>query len=283
MPRQHITSRHNPRVKEAAKLRLHRQREKQGRFLIDGGREILRALAAGIEIVEAFVCEPLCTGADAKLAAERLFASSAESATVVPEAFEKLCFGERHDGVIAVAATPHHRLQDLQLSASPLIAVIEGVEKPGNIGAVLRSADGAGVDAVIVVDPQCDLYHASVIRASLGTLFSLAVREATADETLAWLKANHLAVVAARPDAEKSYADVDYRRGVAIVLGSESQGLTQRWQAPQVESIRLPMRGAADSLNVSATAAVLFYEAQRQRSRSQTDQFGIDRNTGSAG
>ena len=264
MPPQHITSRQNERVKEAAKLRLRRQRERQGRIVIDGGRELLRALDAGIEVIEAFVCESLSDD-DVRLAAQRMMHSGAALATVTPEVFEKLCFGERAGGVVAVARTPRRTLADLKLPAAPLVAVLEGVEKPGNVGAVLRSADGAGLDAVIVADPRTDLFNPNTIRASLGTVFRAGVCAATSDEARAWLLELRVPMFAARVDAAKLYSEVDYRSGAAIVLGSEADGLTEKWAGGEVAAIGLPMRGIADSLNVSATAAVVFYEAQRQR------------------
>lgn len=262
---QHITSRQNVRVKDAAKLRLHRQRERQGRFLIDGAREALRAIERGFEIVEAFVCEPLCLDGEARQAATRLRDAAAAYATVTEEVFEKLRFGKRAGGVLAVARTPRRRLDELRLLAAPLVAVLEGLEKPGNVGAVLRSADGAGVDAVIVADPRTDLFNPNTIRASLGTVFDANVVAATSEETLAWLRRMELPLFAARPDATSLYTEVDYRGGAAIVLGSEAEGLSPKWQGAQVTGVRLPMHGIADSLNVSATAAVLFYEARRQR------------------
>ncbi|HEX6964078.1 MAG TPA: RNA methyltransferase [Lacipirellula sp.] len=269
---QHITSRQNVRVKEAAKLRDARQRQKQGRFLIDGGREILRAIERGVDVVEAFICEPLLVDGEARQAAERLRQSSPVVATVTAEVFEKLAFGERATGVLAVAKTPATAdlrqakgLGQVALPAAPLIAVIEGVEKPGNVGAILRSADGAGVDAVVIADPRTDLFNPNTIRASLGTVFDPNVCIASTEETLAWLGGLGVKVYAARPEAELLYTDADYRGGAAIVLGSEAEGLSGAWNGSDVTGIRLPMRGIADSLNVSTTAAVLFYEAQRQR------------------
>ena len=263
---QHITSRQNVRVKEAAKLRDARQRQKQGRFLIDGGREILRAVDRGVEVVEAFICEPLLHDEEVRLAAARLRESSPVIATVTEEVFEKLAFGERASGVLAIAKTQPKGLEQLNLSGAPLIAIIEGVEKPGNVGAVLRSADGAGVDAVVIANPRTDLFNPNTIRASLGTVFDENVCTASAEETLAWLRTLNVPIFAAKPQAELAYTEADYRRGAAIVLGSEAEGLSALWSAADVVGIRLPMRGIADSLNVSATAAVLFYEAQRQRS-----------------
>jgi len=264
MPPQHITSRQNERVKEAAKLRLRRQRERQGRFVIDGGRELLRALDAGIDVIEAFVCESLADD-DARLAAQRIEQRGALLATVTAEVFDKLCFGDRAGGVVAVARTPRRMLADLKLPAAPLIAVLEGVEKPGNIGAVLRSADGAGADAVIVADSRTDLFNPNTIRASLGAVFGPGVCAASSEEALDWLAALKVPTYAARVGAAKLYSEVDYRLGAAIVLGSEADGLTEKWSSGAVTAIGLPMRGMSDSLNVSATAAVVLYEALRQR------------------
>jgi TrmH family RNA methyltransferase len=262
---QHITSRQNARVKDAVKLRDRRQREQQGRFLIDGAREIARAIERGVEIAEAFICEPLLRDDEGRQTTARLRQLPADVATVTGEVFEKLAFGERASGLLAVAKTPVKSIAQLQLPTSPLVAVIEGVEKPGNVGAVLRSADGAGVDAVIVADPRSDLYNPTTIRASLGTVFDANVCTATSDATLNFLRGLKIPVFAARPHAELIYTAADYRAGAAIVLGSEAEGLSQNWSGAGVMGIRLPMHGIADSLNVSATAAVLFYEAQRQR------------------
>ncbi len=260
-----ITSRQNPRVKEAARLRTGRGRRQQGRILIDGAREAIRAVAAGVRCVEAFVCEELCHSREAEQAIAALQSAGAEIWSVAPGVYAKLAFGERDDGVIAVAETPRRKLSDLQLQPRPIVAVLEGVEKPGNVGAILRSADAAGVDAVIVADPRTDLYNPNTIRASLGTVFRDNVCEATSAETLEWLDGKNLPILAARPDAERLYTEVDLRGGAAIALGSEAEGLTDAWRGANVTPLRLPMHGLADSLNVSTTAAVLFYEALRQR------------------
>ena len=186
-------------------------------------------------------------------------------AEVTGEVFEKLAFGGRSDGVVVVAKTPERNLGVLELPLKPLIAVLEQLEKPGNVGAILRSADGAGVDAVIVVDPQTDLFNPNTIRASVGTVFSQQICTASAEQTLARLREWGVSLVAARPDAEKLYTEIDYTQGTAILLGSEAMGLTAAWQQDDATGVRLPMQGIADSLNVSTTAAVLFYEARRQR------------------
>jgi RNA methyltransferase, TrmH family len=263
-----ITSRQNQRVKDAARLRAARGRQQQQRFIIDGAREISRALGAGIHCVEAFVCQPLCDSTAGQPLLEQLRSAGAELLEVTPDVYTKLCFGDREDaGVVVVAQTPPRILADLQLPPLPLVAVIEGVEKPGNLGAILRSADAAGLDAVIVADGRTDLFNPNVIRASLGTVFRKSVVEAGSEETIAWLRSQQLRAFAARPDAALAYTEVDFRSGAAIVLGSEAQGISPTWTGADIVPIRLPMHGLADSLNVSTTAAVLFYEALRQRGR----------------
>ena len=233
--------------------------------MIDGARELARAIAAGVALRAVFVCPELCHSEEARQLLEILPASGAERIDVNETVFARLAYGQRAEGVVGVAAAPRRRLEDLVLPADPLVAVLEGVEKPGNLGAVLRSADGAGVSALVAADPRTDLFNPNVIRASLGTIFSLGVAAAAPGDVLAWLRGRGLQVLAARVDGSVSYAAVDYRRPTAIVLGSEAQGLTSLWSGADVRAIRLPMLGAADSLNVSAAAAVLFYEALRQR------------------
>jgi TrmH family RNA methyltransferase len=263
-----ITSRQNPRVKDAARLRNRSERTKQQRFLIDGAREITRAVAAGFHCVEAFVCNELCESDECHNAVDRLVNAGTEVFEVTPDVYAKLAFGERDDGVVVVAQTPQRRLDDLKLPSRPLIAMLEGLEKPGNVGAILRSADAAGMDAVVFCDGRTDLFNPNLIRASLGTVFRENVCEASTKDALRWLKAYHVPIVAARPDAEQLYTEVNMRDGAALVLGSEAAGLTDAWHGAHITAVRLPMHGIADSLNVSTTAAVLFYEALRQRGSS---------------
>jgi RNA methyltransferase, TrmH family len=262
-----ITSVQNQRVKDTARLRDRRHREQQGRFLIDGTREILRALQTGIKLDQLFVCQELCRSDEAEQALGLARSQGFEILLVTPQVFGKLAFGDRAEGMLAAAATPRTTLADLPaLALDPLVAVLAGVEKPGNIGAVLRTADAAGVAAVIVADPQTDLFNPNAIRASLGTIFSVPVATATAAETLAWLREKQCRILTTRVEARLSYSEADYRGPTAVVLGSEAQGLSGAWHGADVVPVRVPMLGVADSLNVSATAAVLFYEALRQRS-----------------
>jgi TrmH family RNA methyltransferase len=261
-----ITSTGNQRIKDVAKLRDRRQREKQHRYAIDGARELMRAIGAGIELSEVFVCESLCHTEEARAALDLLSQSGILRWDVTPQVFAKLAFGERAEGVLAVAPTPTRALEQLKLPDNPLVAVLEGVEKPGNLGAVLRSADAAGVSALIVADGRTDLFNPNAIRASLGTIFTVPLAAATGIETAAWLREHKIRSYAARVGGAVMYTEVSWRDPAAIILGSEASGVSSLWHATDVTPVRLPMLGIADSLNVSATAAVLFYEALRQRS-----------------
>jgi RNA methyltransferase, TrmH family len=260
-----ITSRQNLQVKDAVRLRDGRERRQRGQFIIDGAREITRALDSGVLPLKAFICEDHCQSTDSLKAKAVVEAHAAEVFQVSPDVYAKLAFGDRNDGIVLIAKAPQHALADLHLPVDPLIAVLEGVEKPGNVGAILRSADAAGVDAVIIADGRTDLYNPNTIRASLGTVFRQNICEAKSADTIEWLRSKNVSIVAARPDATTLYTETNLRKGVAIVLGSEAAGLTGAWSDAGVTAIRLPMHGLADSLNVSTTAAVLFYEALRQR------------------
>ncbi len=259
-----ITSLTNERVKAAVRLRDRRERERTGLTIVDGAREILRALDAGVEVESAFLTEELIRAPDATEVADRL-RHRPTTIEASPAVLAKVAFGERSDGIVAIVRPPDRTLAELVLPEDPLIVVVEGVEKPGNLGAVLRSADGAGVDAVIAADPLTDPFNPNAIRASLGTIFTVPVVSATSVATLDWLARNAIRPVTAIVDATADYTSVDLTGPLAIVLGSEAEGLTPAWHDPRVQAISIPMAGIADSLNVSIAAAVLLYEAVRQR------------------
>ncbi len=261
-----ITSTANPRLKEAVRLRGRRERDETGLTLIDGVRETMRAMSGGAVLREVFVLPDLLPGPAASALLERLGEERIPIVELGREAFEKLAYGDRLDGVVAVSETPPRTLEELILPLEPLIGVVEGVEKPGNLGAILRSADGAGVNAIIVADPTTDLFNPNIIRASIGTVFAIPVAVASSGDVLTWLKLRDIAIIAARVDGSADYTMADYTGAVAIALGSEARGLSDAWGELARASVKLPMFGVADSLNVSATAAVLFYEARRQRS-----------------
>jgi TrmH family RNA methyltransferase len=259
-----ITSLQNPRVKLAIKLRDRRQRQRYRRILIDGVRELSRAIAAGVELLEVFRCPSLGIGNETQQVLDGL-PNTAEVFQVTSAVFEKLAFGSRAEGVLGVARMPEASLEKIVLPENPLVVVLEGVEKPGNIGAVARTADASGSSALVVADSRTDLFNPNAIRASLGTIFRLPMASATTAETLAWLRRQRLSIFAARVDGSTLYTDVDFKTPSAVVLGSEAHGLSSAWSGDDVQAIRLPMLGVADSLNVSATAAVLCYEAWRSR------------------
>jgi len=261
-----ITSTTNSRVKAAARLRDRSGRNDQGRIIIDGVREIGLAIASGIELVELYHLPELCRGEAHTALLEAAHAAKVSLLEVTPPVMEKLAYGQRVESVVAVAATPQRTLADLRLSASALVAVVEGVEKPGNLGAILRTADAAGVAALIVADGGTDLYNPNAIRASLGAIFTVPVATAASAATLDWLRQHQFRILAARVDGTTIYTDADYLGRTALLFGSEAHGLADLWQAADVTPIRLPLLGQIDSLNLSATAAVLFYEALRQRS-----------------
>jgi TrmH family RNA methyltransferase len=262
-----ISSLQNRRVKDAVRLRDRRGRERQGRFIIDGARELQRAIEGGVELDELFWCEALCIGGVARSVVEAARPGGTRLIAVTPEVFGKLAFGDRAEGVVGVARPALPTLEEVTaaLPPRPLVAVLEGVEKPGNVGAVIRTADAAGVAAVVLADAGTDVFNPNAIRASQGALFSLPLAAVTSDETIAWLREQRIQVVAARVDGAVNYNAVDYTRPTAVVLGNEAAGLSDRWRGDAVTAAQVPMRGIVDSLNVSATAAVIFYEALRQR------------------
>jgi RNA methyltransferase, TrmH family len=267
MPSRTIASPSNPQIKSVARLRDRRQRDSTGLTLVDGTREVRRALESGIDVVEAFVCEPMLAGEDARAALDALTARGIPTVSTTEAAFAKVAFGDRADGLIAVVRVPALRLDDLELPRDPLIVVLEGIEKPGNLGAVLRSADGAGADALIAASPRTDVFNPNAIRASAGTIFSIPIAAASSPDVVGWLRERSIRVLAARVDADELYTAADLTGPLAIAFGSEADGLTEAWGAADIAAVRLPMRGIADSLNVSVSAAVVLYEARRQRDR----------------
>lgn len=260
-----ITSGANSRVRAAIGLRDRRERDRAGLTIVDGAREVRRAMAADVDVVEVFVCESLLAGVDARAVLDLLVLRDVPRYSVSEAVFAKLAFGGRAEGLVAIVRVPSTDLADLVLGPDPLLLVIEGVEKPGNVGAALRSADGAGVDALIAASPATDLYNPNAIRASAGTIFGIPLAAAPTSDVIAWLRAHGIRIVTARVDAQQAYTDAELTGPLAIVLGTEADGLTSAWDGPDITPVRIPMAGTADSLNVSISAAILAYEARRQR------------------
>jgi len=266
---QRIESRQNPRIKNLVRLRERSHRSRQELFIIEGTRELSRAFAAGVALQEVYVCPDLTEKPEARALLDDLQASGLPLFELSPGVFEKASYREKPDGVLATAAQWPLGLEALELGEAPLLLILESIEKPGNIGAMLRSADAAGASAVILADPVADLFSPNVVRASQGALFSVKVAAAPTTEILAWLQEKQVSTYATTPDTQASLWSVPLTGACALVLGSEAYGLSPAWlESSAVSKIRIPMReGATDSLNVSTAAAVCLFEAARQRNK----------------
>lgn len=254
----HISSLQNPRIKEIARLKANsRQRQRNGQFLVEGVDEISLALRAGHRPTTV-ICAP-------EMTRRELGRSDGEHLTVTAAVFEKLSFRDNPDGWLAVFQRPIAQTQDLHLSAPSLLMVMESLEKPGNLGAILRTADAARVDAVLVCDERADIYSPNVVRASRGALFSVPVVELGSAQALTFLRARGIHIVAANPNSGVDYQQADLSGSIAIALGTEDAGLSKLWLNESDLQVRIPMRGQVNSLNVSVAAALLLYEVLRQR------------------
>lgn len=263
-----ITSFSNPKIKDVAKLRERRERTRTGLTVVEGIREVAAAIKSGVEITEVFICPSLYEGqaqGDVDTILQGL-ESKAEISEVSKEIFDKICFGERSEGIVALGRAKIKTLKDLKVKKNPLLMLIESVEKPGNLGAILRTCDAAGIDALLVCDAATDIYNPNVIRASLGTVFSVDVVAGSTEDISAFLKSNKIKIIAATPSGNKNYTSLDLRLGIVLALGSEMSGLSDFWLKAADERAFIPMKGQADSLNTSVAAALMAYEAIRQRS-----------------
>ena len=257
-----ITSKTNPKIKNIIKLEKASERREQNRILIEGRREIERAVAYGFEVDTLFVCPDLAKDGAG------ITARSVEEVSL--EVFEKIAYREGSDGLLAVAIPKYADLQAFKPKKDPLIIVLETVEKPGNLGAVMRTADAAGVDAVIIADPRTDLYNPNAIRASVGCIFSVPLFACSSEECIKWLKDNKITIYCTYLKASIDYLDADFKKASAIVMGTEATGISQQWVDAADQNIIIPMNGIADSLNVSVTTAIVTFEAIRQRRKNLT-------------
>jgi len=268
-----ITSPQNPRVKRIIKLNDRRARDEARQTVVEGVREVGLALGRGIVPVEAWLCPELIEGAEAEKTAAHLRTIAAtgmsELFLVSPEVFAKMAYRGESGGLLLVIAYRPLGLDDLQFRGAPFLVVVEEAEKPGNLGAILRTADAAGADAVVVPTPAggkgTDIHNPNVIRASLGACFTVPTVATGNDEAIRWLKQRGIAIVAATPAAEALYTNTDLTGPVAVAVGSEAWGLSDTWLAAADRRVRIPMAGEVDSLNLSASAALLMYEVVRQR------------------
>jgi TrmH family RNA methyltransferase len=266
MPAEKITSLQNPRVKELVRLRDRRPRDEAGLFLVEGYREVRRALEKKIPLREVYYSPEWFLGENERALLEQAAAAGATLFELSKDAFAKVAYRERPDGLLAVAPQWQRKLEDLVLPATPFLLVVEAIEKPGNLGTILRSADAAGCHAVIVCDPVTDIFNPNVVRASTGVLFSVPCVVAESTAVQAWLLEKKIRTVATTPAAEKIYSDADLRGPLAVVMGSEQYGLSKFWLENADLPVRIPMAGQADSLNVAMATIITLFEAVRQRS-----------------
>jgi RNA methyltransferase, TrmH family len=269
-----ISSLQNNHVKQVVKLSKRRYRDVRRLTVVEGLREVSRAWQQGIQPSEVYLCPPLLDSDLALATAEKLRIGHANGRfplyEVTSEVYAKMAYRGQSGGILLVIPYLPLTLSQLSLGSPPFLAIIEGAEKPGNLGAILRTADAAGVDAVIVAQPQSgpgtDLHNPNVIRASLGTLFNVPVAAATTTELIPWLQARQIQIMAATPAGARLYTAVDMTQAVAVVSGSEAHGLSRDWLAAAAEQLIIPMVGQADSLNLATATALLLYEVVRQRS-----------------
>lgn len=258
-----ISSPKNDRIKSIVKLQKYATRKELGLFCVEGIRELVLAHKGGYELEELYLCEDF-------LIQDEIYNLSfvddnIRTIKVSPEAYQAMAYRDSTEGVIGVFKQTEKKLDDLQLKENPLILVIEAVEKPGNLGAMLRTADAVGVDAVLICDSATDLHNSNVIRSSLGTVFTNSIAVDSTRNIIDFLIKHNIRIFATLPNSEFSFYEKDYRQSTAIVVGAESTGLSTLWTADFCEGISIPMSGIIDSLNVSVAAAVVLYEANRQR------------------
>jgi TrmH family RNA methyltransferase len=265
-PGEIITSAQNPRIKELVKLLDRRTRKQTHLTRIDGARELLRALDGGVRPRVLYLCEELVRGEEGREALRRCREAEVPLQAVSAPLCERIAFGDRREGLCAVVAWQPRALKELTLPKLPLVLVVQGIEKPGNLGALLRTADAAGVDAVLLCDGVTDAANPNTIRASMGTLFTLPIAQSTSAEAESFLLENGLRVFTARPEATVPYWRAEFEGACAIVVGSEHAGLADTWSGENLSALTIPMHGKADSLNVNVSAAILLFEAVRQRS-----------------
>ncbi len=263
-----ITSSQNPFIKQLILLReKSRNRKKEGIFTIEGAREIRLAIR-GNYVVETILFQKDIFSEEAVSQLISDLKNSPEIIHISKEVYEKLSCRSSTEGIIAVAQSKQHSLENIVLKTSnPLILVAEAPEKPGNIGALLRTADAANIDAVLIANPKTDLYNPNIIRSSVGCVFTTPIGMGTTSEIISFLKGKNIKIFCAALSASKPYSDVSFQEASAIVVGTEDEGLTQEWLSHSDQNIIIPMEGVIDSMNVSVAAAILIFEAKRQRKK----------------
>jgi len=263
-----MTSLTNPQVKNLVKLRKsQRHRREQGLMVIEGLRELQRALQTNTPLQIVYYCPECWYKGGEQALLEELKRANIETRETGKPVFEKISYRSTPDGLLATAPLPVRRLEDLQLSENPFIIVAEALEKPGNLGSLLRLADAAGADALIVCDQATDINNPNVIRASTGTIFSVPIAECSSEEAIKWLKSHRIKILSSSPAAKIAYTAANLTQACAIIIGSEQAGLDKKWMKEADIQVTIPMHGLADSLNASMAATVLAFETIRQRNR----------------
>ena len=260
-----ISSTQNPTIKHLVALQeKSRIRRKTGEFLIEGVREVNLAFDAGFELNQIFFC-PEIAQTEALEELQTKISSTTEQIVVTEEVYKKIAYRSGTEGIIASAKAKKNALNDLDLPENPLILIAEAPEKPGNIGALLRTADAAGVDAFILANPRTDLYNPNIIRSSVGGLFTISVATGSTKEVINFLKRENISIYTAILQEAISYEKQDFTTSSALVVGTEADGLSEEWRKAAKQNIIIPMQGRLDSMNVSVAAAILIFEARRQR------------------
>lgn len=260
-----ITSTRNPRIKSLISLQKPKERKARGLFIVEGYRELIQAVHAGYEVMEMYYCPEI---AGNKLSSFPL-CNFSEVFEIDTKVYEQLAYRDSTEGFVAVAKMKVHEVQDIILPAKPLILVLETIEKPGNLGAVMRTADAANIDAVFLCDNKTDLYNPNVVRSSLGCIFTRQIALMDSGSTITWLKEKKIQIIVSSLQAGKYYYNACYTSPTAIIMGSESNGISDQWIAAADSIVKIPMYGRVDSMNVSVSAGIIMYEAIRQRNFKQ--------------
>lgn len=263
-----IESPSNPKIKALVKLRERKARDEQSLMIIDGVREISLALKNNFKLQELYFCQELIEEKDSQLL-EMAQKQNAAIIKVSKRVFEKIAFGDRAEGFVAVGAQSKKRIEDLSVNKDCVFVVLESIEKPGNLGAIMRTCEAVGVEGIIVCDGKTDIFNPNVIRASLGACFSLPIVETSVETALAWLKEKRIKIISAQPAAKLEYWKADLTGPCVIVFGSEDKGVSKTLADSSELKVNIPMRGEVDSLNVSTSAAIILYELLRQRTTKQ--------------
>ncbi|OIP02004.1 MAG: rRNA methyltransferase [Bacteroidetes bacterium CG2_30_33_31] len=258
-----IESRQNQKIKNLIKLQKRQERLEQGLFIIEGIKELEKAIAGGYQIDSIFFCSAIISKNNFEEIKSKI--SSSKFYEVNKDIFSKIAYRESTGGIIATAKPKNHELNKFSLAKNPLLLVLEGIEKPGNIGAIYRTADAAGIDAIILCDAKADIYNPNAIRASIGTVFNVPTIISSSVEAISWLNANEISIFSTYLQAALPYQNANFKGPMAIVMGTEATGISQQWIDSATSKIIIPMAGKADSLNVSTATAIVLFEARRQR------------------